>query len=199
MGAVHKCGFNYQSNGVTYHYGNQPYRYAGYSTAWSTDDVLWGAGVGQAALDAPSVFNFFKPAYVPPGEMTALGLLGPEFQLATDSVLTNSTNSTIWKAWSLDTSVSCDPNDEIGDVRINRAQDYALAGSANGGPADPADRLVDAYNIRFMSGQMSPFMRQTLLSYLNQIDSADGANWKAMRISRALLLIMTSPEYMVQK
>jgi uncharacterized protein (DUF1800 family) len=199
MGAVHKCGLNYLSNGVTYHYGNQPYRYAGYSTAWSTDDVLWGAGIGQAALDAPSVFNFFKPTYVPPGEMTALGLLGPEFQLATDSVLTNSTNSTIWKAWSLDTSVTCDPNDEIGDVRINRAQDYALAGSANGGPADPADRLVDAYSVRFMSGQMSPFMRQTLLSYLNQIDSGDGANWKAMRISRALLLIMTSPEYMVQK
>ena len=46
---------------------------------------------------------------------------------------------------------------------------------------------------------MSPFMRQTLLSYLNQIASGDGANWRAMRISRALLLIMTSPEYMVQK
>ena len=62
-----------------------------------------------------------------------------------------------------------------------------------------ADRLIDAYNIRFMSGQMSPFMRQTLLAYLNPIGSADGVDWKFQRISRALLLIQTSPEYMVQK
>ena len=74
-----------------------------------------------------------------------------------------------------------------------------MAGSANGGPADPANRLVDAYNLRFMSGQMSPFMRQTLLSVLNPIGVADGPDWKDQRISRALLLIQTSAEYMIQK
>jgi hypothetical protein len=84
-------------------------------------------------------------------------------------------------------------------TKINRAQDAALAGSANGGPSDPATRLVDAYNLRFMSGQMSPFMRQVLLNTLNPIGIADGADWRAQRISRALLLILTSPEYMIQK
>jgi hypothetical protein len=47
-----------------------------------------------------------------------------------------------------------------------------------------------------MSGQMSPFMRQTLLSYLNPIS---GSDFQFRRISRALLLIQTSPEYMIQK
>jgi hypothetical protein len=56
-------------------------------------------------------------------------------------------------------------------LKINRAQDFS-AGSANGGVGDPADKLVDAYNVRFMSGQMSPFMRKTLLDYLNPISGS---------------------------
>jgi hypothetical protein len=86
---------------------------------------------------------------------------------------------------------------------VNYAQDKALAGSASGGSADPSDRLVDAYNIRFMSGQMSPFMRNQLVSYLNTIDSdwADpqGSDWRLQRVYRALYLVLTSPEYMIQK
>ena len=199
MGARHQCGQNYQSGGQTYHYANQPYRYAGYGTAWRTDDGIYGSGVGQAPLNSPSVFNFFKPSYIPPGEMTAAGLLGPEFQLSTDTLIVNSTNSTSDKAFGLDLLDACAADEEIGDVKINRALDAALAGSANGGPADPANRLIDAYNLRFMSGQMSPFMRQTLLAVLNPIGVADGPDWKAQRISRALLLIQTSAEYMIQK
>jgi hypothetical protein len=199
MGAIHRCGRDYVAGTATYHYANQPYRYAGYVTAWGTSDSIYGSGVGQAPLNAFSVFNFFKPSYLPPGEMTAAGLLGPEFQINTDTLITNSTNSTAGKAFSLDVSDTCDANDDNGEVKINRAQDAALAGSANGGTSDPATRLVDAYNLRFMSGQMSPFMRQVLLNTLNPIGSADGTDWRAQRINRALLLILTSPEYMIQK
>lgn len=203
MGAIHRCGRDYvvgsPPNTVTYHFANQPYRYAGYSTAWGTADTIYGSGVGQAPLNAFSVFNFFKPSYIPSGEMSTAGLYGPEFQINTDTLVANSTNSTASKAWYFDVSDVCDPGDDNGDVRINRAQDAALAGNANGGPSDPATRLIDAYNLRFMSGQMSPFMRQVLLNHLNVIGIADGADWRAQRISRALLLILTSPEYMIQK
>jgi len=199
MGARHQCGNDYVAGTTTFHYANQPYRYAGYVTAWGTADKIYGSGVGQAPLNADTVFNFFKPSYLPPGEMTAAGLFGPEFQINTDTLIVNSTNSTAGKSWGFDLSSACDPNDDTGEVKINRTQDAALAGSANGGPSDPADRLVDAYNLRFMSGQMSPFMRQTLLSVLNPIGIADGPDWKPQRISRALLLIQTSAEYMIQK
>jgi len=197
MGAVHACGMNFVSGNTTYHFGNQPYRYAGYITTWGTNDQVYGHGVGQAVMDADSVFNFFKPDFKPPGEMAAAGLVGPEFQISTDTLITNSTSSTNGKAWFLDVSDTC--QGEYGDVKINRAQDFALAGSANGGLGDPANRLIDAYDLRFMSGQMSPFMRQTLLAYINPISSAFGADWKAQRIKRALLLILSSPEYMIQK
>jgi uncharacterized protein (DUF1800 family) len=196
MHARHFCG----TDGPGGHYAN-PYRYAGYFTAWGTSDVQYGNGVAQAPVDAPSVFNFFKPSYLPPGEMTTRGLRGPEFQLQTDSVIANTVNSVSTRAFYLDFSNSC-VGDDYGDIKIDHMQDAALAASANGGAGDPANRLVDAYNMRFMSGQMSPFMRQTLLNYLNPIDSTwtDGvSDWRLWRIHAALYLILSSPEYMIQK
>ncbi|HSE12473.1 MAG TPA: DUF1800 family protein, partial [Rudaea sp.] len=206
MGARHHCGVDYLSGQTTYHFANQPYRYAGYSTAYATDDTIYGSGVGQGPLNADSVFNFFKPSFMPAGEMTTRGLLGPEFQISTDTIITNTTNSTAGKASYYDVTDVCDPNATFdpGDVAIDRTADYALAGSANGGAADPAGKLVAAYNIRFMSGQMSPFMQQQLLNALNPVSSAtynsySYPSWQFERISKALLLILTSPEYMIQK
>jgi hypothetical protein len=134
--------------------------------------------------------------------MTTRGLIGPEFQITTDAGIVQVSNDAYDRAMSFDVTDVCDPSDDFGDVRIDHAQDAALAGSAQGGSADPADRLVDAYNQRFMAGQMSPYMRQLLLDYLNPIDAtwaADGADWRLERVKRALYLVLTSPEYAVQK
>jgi uncharacterized protein (DUF1800 family) len=212
MDAQHTCGTDFvqhNDDGTTtnYKYHNQPNRYAGYSTVYNVDDVQYGVGVGQAAMDALTVFNFFKPSFVPPGEMTSRNLLGPEFQMQTDSIIANTGNGVTYRAYDLDVADTCDDqNDtqypEFGNVTVNHAKDLALAGSGQGGVSDPSDRLVDAYNKRFMSGQMSPYMRNQLITYLNQIDHnwANGSDdWRLQRIYRALYLIFTSPEYMIQK
>ena len=202
MGAQHTCGQNVpqqNDDGSTtiFHYASQPYRYAGYNSAWGTDYYI-----SQTPLNANSVFNFFRPNFMPPGEMTQRGLVGPEFQITTDSGIVQVSNDAYVRSMDLDIHDVCDTDDQYGDVRINHAQDVALAGSAQGGPSDPADRLVDAYSTRFMSGQMSAFMRQTLLDYLNPIDSTwvdDGTDWRLQRVNRALYLVLTSPEYAIQK
>ncbi len=212
MGAKHMCGTDFvqhNSDGTTtnYKYHNQPNRYAGYSTVYGTNDVQYGVGVAQASMDALTVFNFFKPSFAPSGEIVAKGLVAPEFQLQTDSVIANTGNSATYRAYDLDIADACtDQGDttypEFGDVKVNHAMDVSFAGSGNGGPSDPSNRLVDEYSKRFMSGQMSPFMRDQLISYLNQIDKnwvSDGSDWRLQRIYRALYLIFTSPEYMIQK
>ncbi|HZP64868.1 MAG TPA: DUF1800 family protein [Rudaea sp.] len=213
MHAVHACGQNVDQNNsdgtVThYRYANQPYRYGGNGTAWYTNGTQYG-GVAQASLDAFTVFNFFKPSFKPAGEMTTRGLYGPEFQLQTDSIAANSNNTLLY--WTLynayDVNNACDgtgdDDQQFGDIKIDHAQDVALAGSGQGGAGDPSDRLVDEYNKRFMSGQMSPYMRNQLVSYLNTIDSSwaypQGSDWRLQRVRRALFLILTSPEYMIQK
>jgi hypothetical protein len=148
------------------------------------------------------VFNFFRPDFTPPGEMTARSLRGPEFQINTDAGIVQVSNDAYVRSMYYALSDVCDSDDQFGDVRINLAQDAGLAGSGNGGAGDPADRLVDAYNTRFMAGQMSSFMRDILLGYLNPIDSTwvdDGTDWRLHRVRRALYLILTSPEYAIQK
>jgi len=150
------------------------------------------------------VFNFFKPGFKPSGELSTLNLVGPEFQLQTDSIIANSTNTytQLYYYGNYDLAETCASDDDFGDVKIDHAQDVALAGSGQGGAADPANRLVDAYNKRFMSGQMSPYMRDQLLTDLNPIDHTwanNGEDWRIERINRALFLILTSPEYMIQK
>jgi hypothetical protein len=206
MHAVHLCGTDVtQDNGdgtfTIYRYKNQPYRYAGGSTGWATNGTQW-AGVNQAALDANTVFNFFKPSFLPAGEMTTRKLLGPEFQMHTDSVIAHINNTLAGLTLYGDFDVNDDCSSDYppgGNIKVDHTQDIALAGSASGGVADPADALVDEYNKRFMSGQMSPFMRQNLLTYLNTIDSSWGADWKQQRAMNALYMILSSPEYMIQK
>ena len=155
MDARHACGLdNY----------NNPYRYAGYTTAWGTSDDQYGSGVAQAPVNAPSVFNFFKPSYLPPGEMTTRSLRGPEFQLQTDSVIANTVNSVEGRAFYFDISNPCN-GDDIGEVKVNHARDLALAGSGNGGAADPANRLVDAYSKRFMVGRTPEYLGKKIEAY----------------------------------
>jgi uncharacterized protein (DUF1800 family) len=193
MDARHQCGHGTLLNS---------YRYAGYVSTWGVDDVQYGSGVAQSPLSSPSVFNFFKPSFIPPGEPTTLHLYAPEFQLQTESILANTVNHWRMRAFSLDYTDSCDAGDDEGNVVVNHGKDLALAGHGNGGPGDPADRLVDAYNARFMAGQMSASMRGILLGYLNQIDSSwtdNVSDWRYWRVYTALYLIFTSPEYMIQK
>jgi uncharacterized protein (DUF1800 family) len=203
MGAQHRCGNDtvvQPSNGTAYtrHYAARPYRYAGWSSTWGTDYAF-----GQRVLYSNSVFNFFKPGFIPPGEMSTKQLYGPEFQITTDSQIAEVTNDVLSRAMWMDVSDVCDSGDDFGDVAIDHSRDLALAGSGQGGPSDPANRLVDAYNIRFMGGQMSSYMRQTLITYLNRIDHYWDNNgkqdWRLARIQRALYLIFTSPEYAIQK
>jgi hypothetical protein len=199
MGARHVCGQNVSSN-----FYNNPYRYAGYITAWDTGGTQY-QGIAQAPQDAFTVFNFFKPGYLPAGELATRGLLGPEFQLQTDAVISLSTNTIegVYVGMFYDVAAGCDSNWlPFGEVVTDPSLDYGFAGSGNGGAVDPSDALVDEYNKRFMSGQMSPFMRQALITYLNTIDSGFTSppdDWRRIRVRRALYLILTSPEYMVQK
>ncbi|MEE9344528.1 MAG: DUF1800 domain-containing protein, partial [Methylococcales bacterium] len=51
-----------------------------------------GKEIGQAVLQAPSVFNFYRPDYTPPGMSGETGLIAPEFQLATENFVINTAN-----------------------------------------------------------------------------------------------------------
>ena len=58
--------------------------------------------------------------------------------------------------------------------------------------------LVDRYDLLFLAGRMSPGMRQTLLSYLQDVPG-NTLEGRRRRVKDALYLIVNSPEYVVQK
>ncbi len=145
---------------------------------------------GQGPLRSPSVFNFFRPDFRRHGEIAAAGLYSPEFQILSDTMAVGTPNRLFSLAfcWHSD-GESCWTNGRGATLYLDTARDAALAAS------DP-DALLARYDLLFLSGQMSPFMRSTLRTRLVAIT---GANRGRQRVQHALYLILNSPEYAIQK
>jgi hypothetical protein len=62
----------------------------------------------------------------------------------------------------------------------------------------PVDQLIDRLDLLFTHGQLSASTRSKLTSALGSM-SATTAALKVLRVKAAVLLIMASPEYLVQK
>jgi len=150
--------------------------------------------IGQAPLRSPTVFNFFRPDFQQPGEVEDRGLFSPEFQIMTDTMVVSTPNllfSFIFCDYT--GSDACWASDDPQTMQVYEDRDAAIAAS------NPT-QLVDDYNLLFMAGQMSPFMRNVIVTRLNQLTEDDyGNDLGRVRVQHALYLIMNSPEYSIQK
>jgi uncharacterized protein (DUF1800 family) len=135
----------------------------------------------QEPTYSPSVFNFFRPGYQPPGLLTQLGLVGPAFQI-TDSYSSISFPNKLW---------------EMTQSGLNYYGAYSF-------PPDNADllpvsgdagQLVDQVNLLFCGGSMSATTRDNLVNAVNQVPSYD----RQLRIRLAVYLAATCPEGAVQR
>ncbi len=154
--------------------------------------------LGQGALRSPSVFNFYAPDHAPPGEIKDAGLVAPEFQITTASLLTTQVNdfekrlghdfrapgTWFWHDYRFD------------DAAILVDVDPLLTPLASG-----ADALIDELNRLFLAGQMSPGMRPILRTYLQAAGNPATLPLETRRelIRETLYLVLTSPEYVVQR
>ena len=151
------------------------------SDAWaigSTSDP--STRLGQSPLRSPTVFNFFRPGYTPPNTTTGkAGLLAPEFQIANATSLVGYVNfmqKVIAKG--------------LGDVIADYSALLPIAHDANA--------LVTEINIVLAAGQIGSAHLNTIISALGSMPSTTPAALNN-RIYAALLLVMASPEYIVQK
>lgn len=158
---------------------------------------------GQFPLSAPSVFNFYKPDFAPLGEVRNAGLQAPEFQITTDSQLVSAPNdlgSRIFFSY----LGSREPNvwENNQPVRDKALMDYQALKLL----ARTSEDLVEHLNLVMLSGAMSAYMRQILIHRLNHdvppyIPGAltGPRDIELFRVQQALYLILTSPEFDVQK
>ncbi len=149
---------------------------------WYPDDDF-----GQAPLRAGSVFNFFRPDYQPPGEVQQADLVAPEFQITTEQRITTGTNR-FWECVFEGYAGVSNPQPDTELLHLD--SEIALA-------LDPP-ALVERLNQLLMSGQMSQEMKDIVVSMVEDTD-ATSSTGRRQRVLEALYLIVTSPEFSVQK
>jgi uncharacterized protein (DUF1800 family) len=153
----------------------------------SLDDPLFA--LAQTPMRSPTVFNFYRPGYVPPNTSIANAeLVAPEMQITAETSVVGYLNF----------MRDIIPNG-TGSSRDVKADYSALIPLA----VTP-DLLLDQINLLLMAGQMSNTLRNQILGAINSVTipstagtSADTA--KLNRIYLGIYLTMASPEYLVQK
>lgn len=170
---------------------------------YSTADA--GTGLGQNPLQAPSVFNFFRPGYVPPGSETArVNMVAPEMQLMHETSAAGYVNymRTVI-SWGLG-AAGYDNKGSAPDIHLpfQRNTSDSLYNLAQ----DPA-ALTEDINQRLMYGTMPQALKTEITSAVSSIyygskskqSAEDKALTTKLRLWSALLLAVSSPEFQVQK
>lgn len=153
---------------------------------------IWGhidpfPAQAQPPLQSPSVFNYFRPDYSPPGVVRANNLVAPEFQITHESSITNYANfvANIVSAGYDVTQI----NPDNPPVRADYTTELTLA-------AQP-DALLDRLNLILMGGQLSSTTRATIKTAIEAIPV--GTANATRRVHTAVALCMVSPDFIIQK
>jgi uncharacterized protein (DUF1800 family) len=137
--------------------------------------------LGQTVLDSPTVFNFFLPNYVQPGDLASAGLYAPEFQITTASTAITGVNS-LYNAIYTSSSPS--------------ASTIVLDLSPLTAVASDSQALVSAVNLVCCGNGMTAATQQNILAGLSHLPSS------AQPLDRArfaLELAVTAPDGAVQQ
>jgi uncharacterized protein (DUF1800 family) len=149
-----------------------------YYSIWNLEDPV--SSIGQNPLRAPSVFNWFRPGYAPPGEIMRRGLLAPEFQITHETTVTGYANFIV---------NTVDRGHGWNDTAIKSSYTPELALAGN-----PA-ALLDHLNLLLLAGQMTATTRATVLAAVNALPATNPRG----RVTTAIALVMLSPDFVVQK
>ena len=149
---------------------------------WKIGDLSnAGSQLGQSPLRSPTVFNFFRPGYVPPATALTAGAVAPEFQLVNESSVGGYLNY-------LQNVISNGINS--GDVKATYANELPLATDANA--------LVARVQLLLCAGQLSTASQTLIVNAVNAMPSGTDTQ-KRNRVCAAVLLVMASADYLVQK
>ncbi len=140
--------------------------------------------LGQSPMRSPSVFNFFRPGFVPPNTAIAdQRLTAPEFQIVNE------------------TSVSGYVNFMTNVIRSG------ISGNVVATYADlltqvlDPEKLLDRVDLLLTAGQLTAATRTEILTALRAttVTETSTDSVKRNRVYTAVLLVMASPEYLIQR
>ena len=142
--------------------------------------------LGQSPLRPPSVFNFFRPQYFPTNSQIAdQGLLAPEFQLVNEISVAGYVNFI--------ESVIPGSRFPVADVALDYSAEVAMA--------DDPVALLDRLDLIMTGNQLTTATRDLIIGSIESVSigtSSEDAD-RLRRVQIAVLLILSSPDYLIQK
>lgn len=166
--------------GVTSDSGNYP--------IWNLE--AGATSIGQNPLRSPSVFNWYRPDYSPPGALFRANKVAPEFQITHETTTAGYTNFIVDKAERETARFHPAASRNNSTLYTNYSAERALA--------DRPGALLDHLDLLLMAGQMRPALRTRVADAVTAIPlKSDTDSYR--RVSTAVALIMASPQYLIQK
>lgn len=142
--------------------------------------------LSQSPLRSASVFNFFRPGYVPANSNAATNsMVAPELQLVNESTAPAYVNFM--------QRVVAGQEGATNDLTVPYTDEIAIA--------HDSARLLDRLDLILTAGQLSPESRALIKGALDTtvVTEASDANTKLRRVQTAVLLVMAAPEYLLQR
>ena len=190
--------------------------------SWKLGDLSSASsGLGQSPLRSPSVFNFFRPGYVPPGTTLAqTQSTAPEFQLVNETSVggyVNYMQNRIHSGIRVNNASSASSDFVSGTDSTDFEGDYAallaLINNSTSTEAEAqrvAQSLVATLNTLLCAGQLSESsiaeisnaLRAAMMQTNRRTTNANTPQMTTYRrelITCAVLMVMSSPDYLIQK
>lgn len=168
----------------------QSFGAASKADTWRLGDLSNASSqLGQSPLRSPSVFNFFRPGYVPPStDLASQQSVAPEFQLVNETSVggyLNFMQSVIFYGLL------------SGDIKASYATELSLVG-------DPV-ALVDHVSLVLCAGQVPPAQKALMVEKLKVMvyevnaTSISTADKQLSQVAAVALMVMATSAYLVQK
>ena len=152
-----------------------------------TDDP--GGSLGQTPMRAPSVFNFFRPGYLPAQtQLGNQGLVSPEMQITTETTVVGYANFVAsilndgFGKWNSGTGLN--------DIRFDLSAFEALAGQPQ--------QLVTTVGKRLLGTEVPTEVANPAITAISAMPNTTARD-KRRRAQAAVLLIAVSPSFIVQQ
>jgi uncharacterized protein (DUF1800 family) len=155
--------------------------------------------VGQKPLSSPSVFNFFQPDYQPLGPVEEADLVAPEFQITDSQTISGWLNGVyLWvirgypvEAWDI---YSGEPDSTYQDeiAMLDFSTEVMLTDD------DKLHILLDRINLVLAQGRLTEPTLAIIKETVSQFDNESDDD-KERRARLAVYLIMSSPEYLINR
>jgi uncharacterized protein (DUF1800 family) len=139
--------------------------------------------LAQAALRAPTVFNFYEPNFVFPGSTAEAGLYAPEYQILNDTTAITQPNFYY-------TYVATTRSTNAADQTPLPVFDPLLPMATN------PTQLVDTVSLLLTSGSLPAATTSRIIAAVNALPNGTPA---AERVRMAVYLVLTAPGGAIQK